>query len=73
MSGDKVLNERNRQLLMFKGVDDSVISSLFKDAAAQLKRYGRQETVFAAQREVLVIDTGGFHRMLANLRCGPLG
>ena len=37
---------------MFKGVDDSVISSLLKDAAAQLKRYGKQETVFAAQSKV---------------------
>ena len=37
---------------MFKGVDDSVISSLLKDAAAQLKLYGRQETVFAAQSKV---------------------
>lgn len=37
---------------MCKGVDDSVISSLLKDAAAQLKRYGKQETVFAAQSKV---------------------
>ena len=37
---------------MFKGVDDSVISSLLKNAAAQLKRYGKQETVFAAQSKV---------------------
>ena len=37
---------------MFKGVDDSVISSLLKDAAARLKRYGKQETVFAAQSKV---------------------
>ena len=37
---------------MFKGVDDSVISSLLKNAAARLKRYGKQETVFAAQSKV---------------------
>ena len=37
---------------MFKGVDDSVISPLLKDAAARLKRYGKQETVFAAQSKV---------------------
>ena len=37
---------------MFKGVDDSVISSLLKVAAAQLRQYCRHETVFAAQSEV---------------------
>ena len=44
--------ERMRGLPMFKGVDDSVISSLLKTTAAKLKRYGKQETVFAAQSEV---------------------
>ena len=46
---------------MFKGVDDSVISSLLKGAAARLKRYGRQEAVFAAQskvRHVFVVVSG---------------
>ena len=44
--------ERMRGLPMFKGVDDSVISSLLKTTAAKLKRYGKQETVFVAQSEV---------------------
>ena len=48
----KIPYEKICELPMFKGVDDSVISSLLKDAAAQLKRYGKQETVFAAQSEV---------------------
>lgn len=40
--------EKVRQLPMFSGVDDCVISSLFEDTAAKLKRYGKQETVFVA-------------------------
>ena len=46
---------------MFRGVDDSVISSLLKSAAARLKRYGKQETVFATQsavRHVFVVVSG---------------
>ena len=37
---------------MFRGVDDAVISSLLKRAAAHLKRYDKQETVFTAHSEV---------------------
>lgn len=44
--------EKVRELPMFRGVDDCVISSLFEDTAAKLKRYGKQETVFVAQSEV---------------------
>ena len=46
---------------MFRGVDDAVISSLLKSAAAQLRRYGKQETVFAvhsAVRYVYVVVSG---------------
>ena len=53
--------ERIRPLPMFRGVDDAVISSLLKRAAAQLKRYGKQETVFAAHsvvRHVFVVVSG---------------
>ena len=53
--------ERMRALPMFWGVDDSGISSLLKRAAAQLKRYDKQETVFAAHsavRHVFVVVSG---------------
>ena len=53
--------ERIRPLPMFTGVDDSVISSLFKDASAKLKRYGKQQTVFVAHsavRYVYVVVSG---------------
>ena len=49
---DVIPLERVRPLPMFKGVDDSVISSLLKTTAAKLKRYGKKETVFVAQSEV---------------------
>ena len=49
---DTIPHEKIRELPMFKGVDDSVISSLLKTTAAKLKRYGKQETVFVAQSEV---------------------
>ena len=48
----KIPYEKICELPMFKGVDDSVISSLLKVAAAQLRQYCRHETVFAAQSEV---------------------
>ena len=53
--------ERMRSLPMFNGVDDSGISSLLKRAAAQLKRYDKQDTVFAAHsavRHVFVVVSG---------------
>ena len=53
--------ERIRPLPMFRGVDDAVISSLLKSAAAQLRRYGKQETVFVAHskvRHVFVVVSG---------------
>ena len=37
---------------MFRGVDESVISSLLKCAAAQLRQYAKQEPVFAARSAV---------------------
>ena len=46
---------------MFKGVDESVISSLLKDLAARLKRYGKQKTLFASQsavRHAFVVVSG---------------
>ena len=58
---DTIPFERIRSLPMFRGVDDSVISSLLKRAAAQLKRYDKQETVFAAHsavRHVFVVVSG---------------
>ena len=58
---DKIPYEKVRTLPMFRGVDDAVISSLIKASAAKLKRYGRQETVFAAHsavRHVFVVMSG---------------
>ena len=49
---EMIPDERIRLLPMFREVDDSVISSMFEATAAKLKRYGKQETVFAAQSEV---------------------
>ena len=37
---------------MFRGVDESVISSLLKCAAAQMRQYAKQESVFAARSAV---------------------
>ena len=57
----KIPYEKICELPMFKGVDDSVISSLLKVAAAQLRQYCRHETVFAAQskvRHVFVVVSG---------------
>ena len=53
--------ERMRGLPMFKGVDDAVISTLLKCTAAQMKRYAKQDTVFAAHsavRHVFVVVSG---------------
>ena len=44
--------EKVRGLPMFRGVDDTEISTLFRRTRAQLKTFGRQETVFAAHSEV---------------------
>ena len=58
---DTIPYERIRTLPMFSGVADSVISSLLKRAAAQLKRYDKQETVFVAHsavRHVFVVVSG---------------
>ena len=58
---DTIPYERVRELPMFEGVDDSVISSLFEGTAAQLRRYGKQEAVFATQskvRHVFVVVSG---------------
>ena len=58
---DAIPYEKVRELPMFEGVDESVISSLLKDAAAQLKRYGKQATVFSAHsavRHVFVVVSG---------------
>ena len=49
---DTVQVEKVRGLPMFDGVDDSVISSLLKTAAAKLRRYDKQKAVFAARSEV---------------------
>ena len=57
---------------MFRGVDEFVISSLLKCAAAQLRQYAKQESVFAARsavRHVFVVMSGA----LKTLRYGPLG
>ena len=57
----KIPCEKVRELPMFEGVDDSVISSLLKRAAAQLRQYGKQESVFAARsavRHVFVVVSG---------------
>ena len=53
--------ERMRGLPIFKGVDDAVISTLLKCTAAQMKRYAKQDTVFAAHsavRHVFVVVSG---------------
>ena len=58
---DTIPYERVRELPMFKGVDDSVISTLLKESSAQFKCYGKQETVFAAHstvRHVFVVVSG---------------
>ena len=57
----KIPCEKVRELPMFEGVDDSVISSLLKRAAAQLRQYSKQESVFAARsavRHVFVVVSG---------------
>ena len=61
MVRDKIPYEKIGALPMFREVDESVISSLLKTAAAKLRRYGRHETVFAAQsavRHVFVVVSG---------------
>ena len=58
---DAIPYEKVRELPMFEGVDESVISSLLKDTAAQMKRYGKQATVFSAHsavRHVFVVVSG---------------
>ena len=58
---DTIPHEKIRELPMFEGVDGSVVSSLLKTAAAQLKLYDKQETVFAAHsavRHVFVVVSG---------------
>ena len=58
---DTIPFERIRSLPMFRGVDESVVSSLLKGAAAQLRQYRKQETVFAARsavRHVFVVVSG---------------
>ena len=57
----KIPYEKMRSLPMFRDVDDSVISTLLKGAAARLQQYRRHETVFAAQskvRHVFVVVSG---------------
>ena len=58
---DAIPYEKVRELPMFEGVDESVILPLLEDAAAQLKQYGKQATVFAAHsavRHVFVVVSG---------------
>ena len=61
MVRDRIPYEKICELPMFRGVGESEISSLLKGTAARLKRYGRQEAVFAAQskvRHVFVVVSG---------------
>ena len=56
-----IRNARIRELPMFNGVDDTVVSSLLKATAARLNRYDKQELVFAAHsavRHVFVVISG---------------
>ena len=58
---DKIPCERMRTLPMFRGVDDSMISSLLKKSAARLKQFDKQEIVFTAQsavQHVFVVVSG---------------